>query len=75
MDTRIVFIDIATYAFASVVFFLLPTFALWDMFKKKGKSRAEYVLWVSIIIVVPMFGPVSYFFFGRTEGTKPPYQH
>jgi O-antigen ligase len=70
MDTKILFIDVLTYLFAAVVFFMLPLFALWDMYKKKGKTNPQYVIWVCVILFVPMFGSVSYFFFGRSEHLK-----
>ncbi len=43
MDSKILFIDVLTYLFAAVVFFMLPAFALWDMFKKReSPTRSMY---------------------------------
>jgi hypothetical protein len=44
----------------------LMVFALVDILKKR-KARGNYLVWVFVIILVNIFGPIAYFAFGRVD--------
>jgi FtsH-binding integral membrane protein len=44
----------------------LMIFALVDILKKKA-ARGNFVVWIIVIVVVNIFGPIAYFAFGRVD--------
>jgi hypothetical protein len=44
----------------------LMVFALMDILKKR-KARGNFWVWVFVIILVNIFGPIAYFTFGRVD--------
>lgn len=47
-----------------IIQFILMTIALFDLFKKQPDKESKWV-WVFIIVVINIFGPVMYFIIGR----------
>lgn len=47
-----------------IIQLILMTIALFDLFKKQPDKESKWV-WVFIIVVINIFGPVMYFIIGR----------
>lgn len=48
----------------------LWVFAIIDLFRREFKDQSNKIIWALIILLIPFFGPVSYFLFGRKGGVK-----
>ena len=51
---------------ALIIQLVLMIVALVDIFKR-GSIRGNRVIWVLVIIIVNVIGPILYFIFGRKE--------
>ena len=51
----------------AVIQFGLLIFAAFDIAKKKKTKNLNPVVWVLIVCLVNMIGPILYFVFGRTD--------
>jgi hypothetical protein len=62
--------------FTDMLPFLIPVFiiqitlmviALIDLFKREGMNSNTRLVWVLVIVIINIFGPISYFLFGRKD--------
>lgn len=44
----------------------LMVFALVDILKKR-KARGNFTVWIFVIVLINIFGPIAYFAFGRED--------
>lgn len=60
-----VFLMIATMV--SVLSLLLPVLALISLLRSEFQDKALKVVWVLMILLVPLIGPLLYFIIGRRQ--------
>jgi hypothetical protein len=62
--------------FTDMLPFLIPVFiievaliviALLDLFKREGMNSTTRLIWVFVIVLINLFGPLVYLFFGRKD--------
>ena len=62
--------------FTDMLPFLIPVFiiqlaliviALLDLFKREGMNSNTRLIWVFVIVLVNLIGPLAYLFFGRKD--------
>ena len=49
---------------------LLPVIALFSLLKSIFKDSTTKLIWVLVILLVPVAGPILYFFIGRRQRVK-----
>ena len=49
---------------------LFPIIALFSLLKSIFKDSTTKLIWVLVIILVPVAGPILYFFIGRRQRVK-----
>ena len=49
---------------------LLPIIALFSLLKSIFKDSTTKLIWVLVILLVPVAGPILYFFIGRRQRVK-----
>ena len=49
---------------------LLPVIALFSLLKSIFKDSTTKLIWVLVILLVPVGGPMLYFFIGRRQRVK-----
>lgn len=42
-------------------------FALWDLYKRKKTRNLSPVIWILIILLGELLGPIAYFSLGQSE--------
>ncbi len=55
----------------SILIILLPVVALFSLLNSTFKDSITKLIWVLVILLVPVFGPIFYFIIGRRERVKP----
>jgi hypothetical protein len=50
-----------------VIQLALIVIALFDLFKREGKKNNTRLIWVPVIVLISVFGPIIYFIFGRKD--------
>jgi hypothetical protein len=51
----------------AIIELALIVIALIDLFKREGMSNNTRLIWVFVIILINIIGPLAYFFFGRKD--------
>ena len=54
----------------SLLIILLPIIALFSLLKSIFKDSTTKLIWVLVILLVPVAGPILYFFIGRRQRVK-----
>ena len=54
----------------SLLIILLPIIALFSILKSIFKDSTTKLIWVLVILLVPVAGPILYFFIGRRQRVK-----
>lgn len=54
-----------------VLHLILIIVALWDLLRRNQNTENKW-MWLLIIILINMVGPILYFIFGRREGSNAP---
>ena len=54
----------------SLLIILLPIIALFSLLKLIFKDSTTKLIWVLVILLVPVAGPILYFFIGRRQRVK-----
>ena len=39
----------------------------WDLARNEKLSNAAKLLWMVVLVVIPILGPIAYYFFGRSQ--------
>lgn len=64
MDLLVPGIGLFLMTFLSVLIFVLPIIALYNLLTSVNEDRNTKLIWVSIIILLPFAGPILYFVLG-----------
>jgi hypothetical protein len=54
------------YVLPLILYSAWISIALWDLVRQDAVPNRTRVLWMLIVIVVPLFGPIAYYAFGRS---------
>jgi hypothetical protein len=54
----------------SLLIILLPIIALFSLLKSTFKDSTTKVIWVLVILLVPVAGPIFYFVIGKRQRVK-----
>lgn len=52
------------------LFFLLPVIALFNILRYSFRDNSIKLIWVLVILLVPVIGPLFYFLIGRKQKIK-----
>jgi hypothetical protein len=52
------------------LFFLLPVIALFNILRSSFRDNSIKLIWVLVILLVPVIGPLFYFLIGRKQKIK-----
>jgi Phospholipase_D-nuclease N-terminal len=61
-----VLIGLYAYALPLILYSAWVSIALWDLVRQDAVPNRTRVLWMVAVLVVPLFGPVAYYAFGRS---------
>jgi len=54
----------------SILIIVLPIVALFSLLKSTFKDSTSKLIWVLVILLVPVIGPIFYFIIGRRQRVK-----
>lgn len=54
----------------SILTIVLPIAALFNLLKSTFKDSTSKLMWVLVILLVPVVGPIFYFIIGRRQRVK-----
>jgi hypothetical protein len=49
--------------------FILLLIAIIDLVKKEYSKATDKIVWILIVVLIPVLGPLLYFFVGRRSGS------
>ncbi|RYD78793.1 MAG: PLDc_N domain-containing protein [Sphingobacteriales bacterium] len=55
------------WLFIAGLILLIPLIALIDILKSDFKDSTNKLVWVLVVIMLPLLGPVLYYFLGRSQ--------
>jgi plastocyanin len=61
-----VLIGLYAYALPLVLYSAWISIALWDLVRQDAVPNRTRVLWIVVVLVVPLAGPIAYYAFGRS---------
>jgi plastocyanin len=61
-----VLIGLYAYALPLILYSAWISIALWDLVRQEAVPNRTRVLWMIAVLVVPLFGPIAYYAFGRS---------
>jgi hypothetical protein len=61
-----VLIGLYAYALPLILYSAWISIALWDLVRQDAVPNRTRVLWILAVLVVPLFGPIAYYAFGRS---------
>ncbi len=61
-----VLIGLYAYALPLIVYSAWVSIALWDLVRQEAVPNRTRILWMVVVLVVPLAGPIAYFVFGRS---------
>ena len=65
-STAGVFFGLYAYVLPLVLYTTWVVIAIWDLTKREDLSRGRAITWMAVILVVPFFGVIAYYLFGRS---------
>jgi phospholipase D-like protein/parallel beta helix pectate lyase-like protein len=54
------------YVLPLILYSAWVSIALWDLVRQEAVPNRTRILWMLVILVVPLFGPIAYYVFGRS---------
>ena len=59
---------LATYAYLLplIIYVAWVSISIWDLIRQESISNGKRLGWMAAILLVPFFGPILYFAFGRS---------
>jgi len=66
-----VLIGLYAYALPLILYSAWVSIALWDLARQDAVPNRTRVLWMVAVLVVPLFGPIAYYAFGRSPIQRP----
>ena len=61
-----VFIGLYAYALPLILYSAWVSIALWDLVRQDAVPNRTRVLWMLVVLVIPLAGPIAYYAFGRS---------
>jgi hypothetical protein len=61
-----VLIGLYAYALPLILYTAWVSIAIWDLVRQDAVPNRTRVLWIVVILVVPLIGPIAYYAFGRS---------
>jgi Phospholipase_D-nuclease N-terminal len=61
-----VLIGLYAYVLPLILYSAWVSIALWDLVRQEAVPNRTRVMWMLVVLVVPLAGPVAYFAFGRS---------
>jgi hypothetical protein len=61
-----VFFGLYAYVLPLVLYTSWVVLALWDLARREDLSRGKTIAWMAAILVIPFFGVVAYYIFGKS---------
>ena len=61
-----VLIGLYAYVLPLILYSAWVSIALWDLVRQEAVPNRTRVVWVLVVLVVPLAGPVAYYAFGRS---------
>jgi hypothetical protein len=62
-----VFFGLYAYVLPLVLYTSWVVLALWDLSRREDLSRGRVIGWMAAVLVVPFFGVIAYYIFGRSS--------
>lgn len=53
------------YAIVFVAYLILVIYCVVDLLKSKNNTKGEKILWLFIIVLIQVFGPIAYLAIGK----------
>jgi hypothetical protein len=66
-STAGVFFGLYAYVLPLVLYTSWVVIALWDITKSEDTSRGRQLAWMAAILIIPFFGVLAYYLFGRSS--------
>jgi hypothetical protein len=61
-----VLIGLYAYVLPLILYSAWVSIALWDLVRQDAVPNRTRVLWMIVVLIVPLAGPISYYAFGRS---------
>jgi hypothetical protein len=61
-----ILLGLYAYALPLILYSAWISIALWDLVRQDAVPNRTRILWMLVVIVVPLFGPIAYYAFGRS---------
>lgn len=61
-----ILLGLYAYALPLILYSAWISIALWDLVRQDAVPNRTRVLWMLVVIVVPLFGPIAYYAYGRS---------
>jgi len=59
-------VGLYAYALPVILYTAWVSVALWDLVRQDAVPNRTRILWMLVVLVVPLFGPIAYYVFGRS---------
>jgi hypothetical protein len=61
-----VLVGLYAYALPLILYSAWVSIALWDLVRQEAVPNRTRILWMLVVLVVPLLGPIAYYAFGRS---------
>ncbi|HJS26965.1 MAG TPA: PLDc N-terminal domain-containing protein [Actinomycetota bacterium] len=61
-----VLVGLYAYALPLILYTAWVSIALWDLVRQEAVPNRTRILWMLAVLVIPLFGPIAYYVFGRS---------
>jgi plastocyanin len=61
-----VLVGLYAYALPLILYTAWVSIALWDLVRQEAVPNRTRIVWMLVVLVVPLFGPIAYYVFGRS---------
>jgi plastocyanin len=61
-----VLVGLYAYALPLILYTAWVSIALWDLVRQEAVPNRTRILWMVVVLLVPLFGPIAYYVFGRS---------
>jgi hypothetical protein len=61
-----VLIGLYAYVLPLILYSAWVSIALWDLVRQEAVPNRTRILWMLVVLVVPLAGPIAYYAFGRS---------
>jgi hypothetical protein len=61
-----VLVGLYAYALPLILYTAWVSIALWDLIRQEAVPNRTRILWMLVVLLVPLFGPIAYFVLGHS---------